>query len=230
MTQLADSKSFQYFADFNEISGVRDCARGVQMSPLFLSVLTDWIEGWKPKENPVRIFEYGSGMSTAWFAMTFPHVLVVSVEGEREWGASIDVINQRYGLRNLVSIKEDQEDPTHRGADQKIAQSINLNYIEQVAKQPWPFNLIINDGAERERVGDFVLKNIDKLLVKDGLYLRHDYEMAVNNGWNYLHDVQPKKELGYEEFCAEHPEYTMVTFPGNGRWGYKMEAGGVWRR
>jgi hypothetical protein len=202
-----------------------------QMSPLALKwieiFLTDLTERTKRK---IKILEFGAGVSTLWFGSNFPEADVVSIEGDADWNAKISGWLNERKISNVRLIYQKQH------SNYRLDDGMNEDYFKVCYSLKPPFDLIINDGAIREFIGDEVLDNADELISNGGLYLRHDYEKALNGDWIGFHSkplkpwVNNENRLCYDGFTVSHPEYDLLTVSGNGKWGYKSELGGVWRR
>ncbi len=231
---------------------------GVQMSPLALLWIREHIK-WLiyraqdgsqtddlysrelafPSSRKIKILEYGSGESTICLATMFPEAAIYSVEGEQKW---YDWVNKTMKEKNLLNIQQFfvEQDSNYRPGSTEGTNSwgnkYNLEYATIIDRMAPPFDLIINDGGIREIVGDTILNKADQYIAYDGMYLRHDYDMAIQRSWlgshlNPLPDwVNDKERPCYDNFCATHPKYEMITVSGNGKWGWRCELGGVWRR
>lgn len=180
----------------------------------------------------IKILEFGGGCSTIFFAKAFPYAQICTVEGEEDWYNKETSWANEDKLFNVRVIKELQ--PSDYGFDSP--REDNMNYALRAKEFGFPFDLILNDGAMREKVADVILSDPDRWLSVGGVYLRHDYEKALDERWIGPHtNPRPLFVLGevgtyYESFCATHPNYSMLTVPGNGIWGFYCEYGGIWRR
>lgn len=195
----------------------------IQMSQLALSLIDLFIQERKDELNrPFRYLEFGSGASTAYFATKYPDIEIFSVEGDKEWYEKVKTwvkpkVYEYHEATNYYTTKND----------------CNMNYINCMEKYG-PFDLILNDGAQREMVADYIFANHEKYIADKGIYLRHDYEKYLIGDWVGYH--LPKifdtefKPYTAESFALEHPEYSSITINGNGRWGWRAELGGVWKR
>jgi predicted O-methyltransferase YrrM len=189
----------------------------IQMSPLALSLLDEFIRDRQTHlDRPFRLLEYGSGVSTAYFVSKYPEIEVYSVEGDKEWFKNVKtwVTPKKYKYHQATSFYTTKPD-------------CNIDYITCM-EEFGPFDLILNDGAQREMVADYIFANPEKFIAQGGMYLRHDYEMMVLGNWVGYH--LPDMAQTGEEFVSNHPDYSMVTINGNGKWGYICELGGVWNR
>jgi len=96
-----------------------------------------------------------------------------------------------------------------------------------------PYDLILNDGCLREMVGDTIMANADRYIAPGGYYFRHDYEKLLNGSWQGWH-LDPSLDVSvghmYDKFTSEHPNYELLTINGDGKWGFKCEYGGLWRK
>jgi hypothetical protein len=203
----------------------------LRQSNFALNYQTYFIENFEDTfERKARIFEYGSGCTTIWWAINFPDNEIVSVEGNPWWYETITKELEKVGAKNVKLI--------YHPADENYTTVLDpdLSYSRSIEEAGGQFDLIINDGAQREMVGDFILRNADKYISKGGLYLRHDYEMAVLGNWVGLREeplpewCRDKTDLGYEMFCATHPDYVCTTITGNHIASMVIELGGVWRK
>jgi len=189
----------------------------VQMSPLALNVLDEFIrERQRNLDRPFKYLEFGSGASTVYFVRNYPEIEVYSIEGEKEWYENVKTwckpkVYEYHEATRFYTSKKD----------------CNMDYITCMKKYG-PFDLILNDGAQREMVADYILANPEKFISNGGMYLRHDYEKLIMGDWIGFHLPDLKETT--EGFVVKHPEYTVMTINGNGKWGYKCELGGVWRR
>ena len=196
------------------------CIRGensVQISPLALGIIDTWIKDIKEKlDRPFKYLEFGSGLSTVYFSEKYPEMEIYSVEGVSDWHEKVGgmVTPKKYEFHEATNYYT--TDP-----------SCNMEYITCM-EEDGPFDLILNDGAQREMVADYIFSKPEKFIAKGGLYLRHDYEMLSIKTWIGHH--LPEIGQTTEEFAAKNDNYTLVTINGNGKWGYKCELGGVWHR
>lgn len=189
----------------------------LQMSQLSLALINEFIidrQSWI--KRPFKLLEYGSGASTDYFVKKYPEVKVYSVEGDKEWFEKVKGWCKPERYEYHKASPNYTTDP-----------SCNKDYITCM-EEYGPFDLILNDGAQREMVADYIFANHEKYIADGGMYLRHDYEMNILGNWNGLH--LPGEKQTPEEFVVKHPEYSVVTFNGSGRWGYVCELGGVWKR
>lgn len=179
-----------------------------------------------------RILEYGAGCTSIWWGMNFPDNEIISVEGNPWWMESIQKELDKNNIKNVKLIYYPADENYTTVLDPDLAYS---RVIDEVGGS---FDLIINDGAQREIIGDHILKGIDQgkeYLSVGGLYLRHDYEMAVLGNWVGLREeplpawCRDKMDLGYNGFAATHPEYEHVTVCGNHIASMVIEMGGIWR-
>lgn len=202
----------------------------IRTSVMGVNYLADFIERfefvWKRK---ARIFEYGDGISTIWWARNFPENEIISVGGDKHW---FDWVEEMLAKEPPHHVTHVYHEATNYYVTEKDA---NYDYAHCIDDFNPPFDVIINDGAQREIVGDYILSNADKYINVGGIFLRHDYEMAVLGNWVGFRDKLPEwcrdeMDLGYDGFCHTHPEYTLVTTTGNGLAGNVMEYGGVWRK
>jgi hypothetical protein len=189
----------------------------VQISPLALVLLDEFIrERQRELDRPFKYLEFGSGASTVYFTDRYPEIQVYSVEGEERWYKQVKTwcTPRVYEYHEATSF--------YTSVDH-----CNMDYITCMEKYG-PFDLILNDGAQREMVADYIFANPEKFISNGGMYLRHDYEKMVIGEWVGFH--LPHMSQTAEEFVTENPEYSMITINGNGKWGYKCELGGIWRR
>ena len=222
---VQDSSKWQYF--IGEVPNRYD----LRQSNFALNYQAYFIENFEDTfERKARILEYGSGCTTAWWAINFPDNEIISVEGNLEWYEVMKKELEKIGAKNVKLIYHPASNlyTTERDEDLSYSRS-----IEEVGGQ---FDLIINDGAQREMIGDFILQNADKFISPGGLYLRHDYEMAILGNWVGLREeplpewCRDKTDLGYEGFCSTHPDYSLVTVTGNHIASMVVELGGIWRK
>lgn len=187
-----------------------------------------------PSSRKIKVLEYGPGESTILFATMFPQIAFYAVEGDRDW---YEWLLKWIAEKKLLNVQvEFQEQVSSYGRHRKGRPEYNMRYVTCIDQLEPPFDLILNDGGMREMVGDYVLNDADKYIGHDGMYLRHDYSMALEKNWLGYHlDPAPDwvnddERLCYDNFCATHPNYEMITVSGNGTWGFRCEYGGVWRR
>lgn len=198
----------------------------IQMSPVALSVLNEFIEDRLAKlKRPFKLLEFGSGASTPYFMERYPSIEIYSVEGDSNWYPQVKDWISRIKKEGQVVVHEYQEATNYYTS----VPDFNINYASCMEKFG-PFDLIINDGAMREIVGDYILANDKQFIAGSGMYLRHDYQKALVGDWVGFNKEGRVIPLDYEGFVATHPEYSLITVNGNGVWGYKAEMGGVWRR
>jgi len=209
MTDILDSSKFQ--------KKIEDGF--MEMSPLALSVLDDFIKDRQSKlDRPFKLLEFGSGRSTVYWCEKYPEIEVYSVEGDKDWFEKVKTwVNPK--------IYEFHEATNYYTSDTKF----NIDYVISILKYG-PFDLILNDGAMREVVGNFILENADDFITDGGMYLRHDYEKAIIGDWVGFNQFGNKEPLDYEGFVSRNPKYSLITINGNGKWGYKCEMGGIYKR
>ena len=185
------------------------------------SLAVNWVEEFLADRahrtgRKMKILEYGSGMSTVLFSKLFPDYEITSIEGNKEWYEKIGKL-----LEDNVDHRFIEHSPNWRIRNIEIKKE----YLDPLReKKSW--DLILNDGCIRETIGDYIMENIDRLLKPGGIYLRHDYEMAITGKWIQTGYKKP----GYDEFTAKNDGYELITVTGNGMWGYKAEMGGIWRK
>lgn len=203
----------------------------LRQSNFSLNYLAYFIENFEDTyQRKARIIEYGAGCTTVWWAKNFPDNEFVAVEGNRWWFDTVNAELKKVHAKNvrLVYYPADENYTTVRDSD--------LSYSKAIMNFNPPFDLIINDGAQREIIGDFVLRNADSFISPGGLYLRHDMEMAMLGNWvGFREDPLPgwcrdKMDLGYEGFAHDNPAYACVTVTGNHIASMVIEFGGVWRK
>lgn len=90
----------------------------------------DWLENWITPD--MRVFEYGSGMSTLWFAQNASEV--VAVENHLEWFDTIRGKLDKHGIENYTYLYETD--------GEKYSKCI-YDYQE-------PFDLVFIDGRFRK--------------------------------------------------------------------------------
>lgn len=191
----------------------------IQMSPAVLAVLNEFIRDRQSKlDRPFKLLEFGSGASTSYWSKEYPEIELYSIEGDKDWYEQV----KRWAKPKIY---EFHEATNYYTSDPKF----NKDYVLSI-KKFGPFDLIINDGAMREIVGEFILDHFTDFVSEGGMYLRHDYEMAITGNWVGFNQTGEVEPLNYEKFVANHPEYSLITINGNGKWGYKAELGGIWRR
>ncbi|MCK9370344.1 hypothetical protein M0R04_10590 [Candidatus Dojkabacteria bacterium] len=189
----------------------------IQMSPIALSLIDEFIrERQSQLRRPFKYLEFGSGASTSYFSNKYPEIEIYSVEGDEDWFKMVNkwVKPEAYMYQKATNYYT--SDPT-----------CNMDYITCM-EDFGPFDLILNDGAQREMVADYIFDNDEKFIAKGGIYLRHDYEKYLKGEWVGFH--LPNIVQTAEQFAVRFPEYSVITINGNGKWGYKCELGGVWRR
>jgi len=190
----------------------------------------EWINTFLDRvEGKAKILEFGSGISTIALGQLRPDDEIVSIEENKEWYERVKGWLKEEGITNVNLIFEEVEDRNYYNFDE----TTNINYFH-VCEQFKPFDLIINDGNMREYIGDSILDRADEFLTEGGLYLRHDYEKSWDGTWTGPHIIVPDwiegvGTLYYDNFCATHKGYELITVNGNGPWGYKAEFGGIWR-
>lgn len=202
----------------------------IRISCLGINYLAHFVEDFEDTyKRKARILEFGDGISTIWWAKTFPENEVFSVGGDITW---YNWMEEELSKLPPHKVKHVYHEQTNFYTTENIN---NMDYVKCLEDFNPPFDIIINDGGMREIVGDYVLSNADRLISPGGVYLRHDYEMAILGNWVGFRDKLPEwcrddKDLGYEGFAHSHPEYSTITTTGNGLAGYVVEFGGVWRR
>lgn len=202
-----------------------------QMSPVAFQWIGNFLGELKDKkEAGLKIIEFGSGVSTIALAELRPDDQIVSIEENKGWYGKVRGWLEERGIKNVELLFEEVEVRNYYRFDE----TTNPNYFH-VCEKYKPFDLIINDGNMREYIGDSILEEADDFLTEGGLYLRHDYEKSWDGVWVGPHLVVPEwvgegGGLYYDSFCATHPGYELITVNGNGRWGYKAEFGGAWRK
>lgn len=202
----------------------------IRSSVLAVNYIADFIERfefvWKRK---ARIFEYGDGISTVWWARNFPDNEFISVGGDKHWFDWVEEMLAKEAPHHVTHVY-------HEATNYYVTEhDTNFDYAHCIDDFESPFDVIINDGAQREIVGDYILSDADKYISLGGIYLRHDYEMAILGNWYGFREKLPEwcideKDLGYDGFTHTHPGYALVTTTGNGLAGQVMEYGGVWRK
>lgn len=189
----------------------------LQFSPVALSWIEEQLKGI---EEP-KIIEFGAGVSTIVLAQTFPQAQIYAVEGHKEWLEKEEKWLKEREIKNVTLIFKEQDNNYRRP---EVVN--NMEYVK-CADEFKPYDLILNDGAMREIVADYLLKDLDSYLKPNGVYLRHDYEQYLSGDWRGSH---LDKEIRYEQFVLDNPGYSLVTIGGNGKWGSHAEYGGLWRR
>jgi len=192
-----------------------------EISPFALKWIEIHLNEIKRKyKRKTRLMEFGAGLSTVWYGKNLPDTEICTVEGDEKWYERVKARLKKEKVKN-VKLKYVPQDANYR-----------LPYVHVNSDYVYPFavrtgwDVIINDGAIRETIGDTTMECADTLIRPNGVYLRHDYEKAARGDW-----LQTGWEkLGYEEFCAENDSYGVITIPGNGIWGYLAELGGIWRK
>lgn len=226
---VEDSERWQY------VIGEEPRRYFLRQSNFALNYQAYFIENWEDTfKRKAKILEFGSGCTTIWWAKNFPDNEIITVESGEWWREVVQNELNKIGAKNVRMIYH----PADEGHYTSVLDE-DLSYSKSIDETEGDFTLIINDGAQREMVGDHILRGIDqgkKYLSEGGLYLRHDYEMAVLGNWVGLRDGTPpvwcrdKMDLGYEMFCATHPEYVCTTVTGNHIASMVIELGGIWRK
>jgi len=194
-----------------------------QISPLALNWTDEFLRDRKHRlDRPLKILEFGSGISTIWFGLNFSEDEIVSMEGDVGW---YELVKNWMRDKNITNIRYLYQPQTNLYT---TVDEVNPLYFEE-AVQTAPFDLILNDGGMREEIGQRVMADIDNLLTVGGVYLRHDYEKLLRGDWVgfYRGEKHPHE---YDKFCGEHDGYELITVSGNGKWGYRCELGGIWRK
>lgn len=202
----------------------------IRTSVLGVNYVADFIDKFEGTyTRKARILEYGDGVSTLWYAKNFPDNEFYSIGGDEYWFNWMEDELKKLPSHKVTHI-------FHKATNYYTTElDPDFDYAHCIDDLNPPFDVIMNDGAQREIIGDYILSNPDKYISVGGIYLRHDYEMAILGNWVGLRDKVPewcrdKMDLGYEGFIHTHPEYAVVTTTGNGLAGYQMEYGGVWRK
>jgi hypothetical protein len=211
--------------------GVEPNRYDLRQSPFSLNYLAYFIENFEETfKRKSRIIEYGSGCTTCWYAINFPDNEFVAVEGDEKW---FDVVNQelkKIGAKNVNLIFHPASNYYTTVMDQ------DLSYSRTIQEVGGAFDLIINDGAQREIIGDFILRNADEFISTGGIYLRHDADMAILGNWVGLREeplpewCRDKMDLGYDGFAHTHPQYEHITVTGNHIASMVTEFTGIWRK
>lgn len=202
----------------------------LRQSNFSLNYLAYFIENFEETYNrKARIIEYGAGCTTVWWAINFPDNELVAVEGSKWWYDTITEELKKVGAKN-VNLQ-------FRYANENYTTVYDPdNRYSRVIDDFGQFDLIINDGAQREIIGDHILRNADRFISPGGLYLRHDADMAILGNWVGLREeplpewCRDKMDLGYDGFAHTHSEYEHVTVTGNHIASMVTEFTGIWRK
>lgn len=138
--------------------------------------------------KPCRVFEYGSGASTAWLAKRSQSV--VSIEHDKEW---FDLVSSK--LRSLPTLNPVDlrhvpapPDPTASSSfrSQK-AGALDLDfeaYAKSILSEEQRFDLIVIDGRVREACLDIAVTHLEEegLIVFDNSHRKRYKEAIVNSG------------------------------------------------
>jgi predicted O-methyltransferase YrrM len=116
-----------------------------------------------PLVSGKRVFEFGSGMSTLWFAERCREV--ISVESNSEWYASI------------------RNNPRSRNNMRLIFAESKADYLSAISRAGGKFDLILIDGLYRKDCVELARSylNSDGLAVVDNTDADHDLSEAVKN-------------------------------------------------
>lgn len=203
----------------------------LRQSNFTLNYLAYFIENFEETyRRKARIIEYGAGCTSVWWAKNFPDNEYIGVEGDKWWLETVNKELEKVGAKNARLIYHEASENYTTVMDE------SLDYSRTIEEAGGQFDLIINDGAQREIVGDFILRGADKFISPGGLYLRHDYEMAILGNWVGLREnplpswCKNKMDLGYEGFAHDNPKYACVTVCGNHIASMVVEMGGIWRK
>jgi predicted O-methyltransferase YrrM len=126
-----------------------------------------WLEG--VVNDKMRVFEWGSGGSTVWFAQRCHSVM--TVETDRTWISILEERARSLGLTNI-----------------KLFHIANVNdpyYARVIKLQPQKFDLIFIDGKERRRCAEAAIEKI----AKGGIILFDNSDVKAHK-----EDIEPLEE------------------------------------
>jgi predicted O-methyltransferase YrrM len=162
----------------------------------------------------MKIFEYGIGGSTLFFAKRVKEV--ISVEHDPEWIVQVSTIINRYGFKNWnVFLKEPtfihspfQADPSDPDAyasnDEKFVQKSFKEYASTIDKYPDSFfDIVLIDG----RVRPSCYKHAYRKIKNNGFLILDNSERPY---YAYIHNSL--KNLGWKLFEFNGPGNYVLDF------------------
>lgn len=146
------------------------------------------LDGWLRRTD--RMFEYGAGFSTPWFADRVGEL--VSVESSAEWhGRVTSLVTGRPNC--VVHLVDTQERPTHLAKYEPF--TISWDYPRKIHDYPMEyFDCILNDGWVRPLVPHEALPH----LKPGGLFVWDDFQGYFNVPGTMLPNAKRDDELTEE--------------------------------
>ncbi|MCW2541487.1 MAG: putative methyltransferase [Frankiales bacterium] len=139
----------------------------------------DKVEDWlAARPHPIRVFEYGSGVSTLWLAKRADEVH--SVEHHVGFAESMQSSLEAAGVDLLVIAATTSTDPRVPSAKPGYADSDFRDYVAAIDGVPGEFDLIAIDGRARQQCLEAAVPRLkrDGLIVFDNS-LRSRYRAAI---------------------------------------------------
>lgn len=173
---------------------------------------SDAVETWlRNRDRPIRVFEWGSGSSTIWLSPRVDEIITVEHHAD-----FVDVIGPH--LEPLANV-ELRHVPAITSPSPRIASSKKGNegldfadYVDAIATETQPFDLIVIDGRAREACLRAALPHIapDGLIVFDDPH-RGRYRRAIDESGlpaTFHRGLSP---------TIPYPVQTALLRPGPGR-------------
>jgi hypothetical protein len=144
-----------------------------------------FLDGWLSKDD--RMFEYGAGHSTPWFADRVGEL--VSVESSAEWHRRVtDFVSAKDNC--VVHLIDANDNPTHLAKYEPF--SIGWDYARKIHEYPSEyFNCILNDGWIRPLVPHEALNH----LRPGGVFLWDDFHSYFPVAGTHLPNAKKDDEL-----------------------------------
>lgn len=152
---------------------------------------TQFLDGFLKKTD--RVFEYGAGYSTCWFARRVG--MLISVESDSGWYNFVRNQIDKYDHSQLFLIdsKENKTPLAH----------VSWDYINKIKEYPKEsFDLILNDGYARPLVALHVLE----YLKKGGIFVWDDW----GNSYPVENSNVPGRMASLNEVIAEVKEFMQI--------------------
>jgi predicted O-methyltransferase YrrM len=168
----------------NSVSSGKTVDKNNEPIPWMNYPVLDYLEQALP--GNARIFEFGSGYSTAWFCKKYGSV--ISVDNDPGWHNKTNALTSSFANCKLI-LEENEAD-----------------YINTIDRQDQPFDLIVIDGVWRS---ECLLRSIDHL-APGGIILlddsdREEYQAAyrklTGNGFTAI-PFTGMKAASYEKYTA----------------------------
>jgi predicted O-methyltransferase YrrM len=129
-----------------------------------------WLEG--VVNDKTRVFEWGSGGSTIWFAKRCHSIM--TVETDRTWISILEQMARQHDLKNIKAFHVAPNDPY---------------YSSVITLQPQMFDLVFIDGKERKRCAAAAIKKV----AKGGIILFDNSDAKAHE-----EDIKPLEATNWE--------------------------------